>query len=387
VRTWPKFQSLKYYRATLFPTKYFGSYLQRQHTPIFIYHVLEPVEFEEHLSYLKDNGYCAISCEDAVSGKPDPKKVILSFDDGRRSVWTVAYPLLKKYGFKGVAFVSPGLVKHGDKTPTIEGAFSNEDSIDKYRNFELFNWEEAQEMHDSGVIDLQLHGYAHSRIFLSDEIQAFANPGSKDVDLGVSAWQIKSGDQDSFLTKLENGQPVYKHGSRWGGGRRYFDDEELRCACIEYVSAHNSDGKFFENPTWEDDLRSMVARYCRDHNCAGVEESRQEQYDNLVYLLSEAKSILKNKIGKNSEHFALPWARGDKKLITKVAKQVGVKHIYWAYLDEYFSVSDKDSFVNNHPRIKDTFLRRLDGKGKQSIIGLFLEEFIKIKKERSGKPK
>ena len=33
---------------------------------------------------------------------------LLTFDDGRASVWSVAYPLLKQYGMRGVCFLIPG---------------------------------------------------------------------------------------------------------------------------------------------------------------------------------------------------------------------------------------------------------------------------------------
>jgi peptidoglycan/xylan/chitin deacetylase (PgdA/CDA1 family) len=72
---------------------------------------LSPERFESHLKYLKDNGYNVIPMRDYVSfieGKtkelPD-RCVIITIDDGYKSVYTKAYPLLKKYGFTATVYL------------------------------------------------------------------------------------------------------------------------------------------------------------------------------------------------------------------------------------------------------------------------------------------
>lgn len=71
-----------------------------------------PVErFEEQLRRLRDGGYTAVTLADAVAfargerSLPQPA-VLISIDDGCRSVLTRAEPLLRKYGLKGVLFVT-----------------------------------------------------------------------------------------------------------------------------------------------------------------------------------------------------------------------------------------------------------------------------------------
>ena len=59
---------------------------------------------EEHLGWLKKNGYKIVSVQnilDAAAGKdalPD-KAVLLTFDDGYQSFYTRVFPLLKKYHY------------------------------------------------------------------------------------------------------------------------------------------------------------------------------------------------------------------------------------------------------------------------------------------------
>jgi len=66
--------------------------------------------FERQLRYLKENGYRVIGPEELVDfldyRKAIPKNaVMITVDDGYRSVYNVAYPLLKKYGFTATLFI------------------------------------------------------------------------------------------------------------------------------------------------------------------------------------------------------------------------------------------------------------------------------------------
>ena len=67
-------------------------------------------DFELQLRHLVNEGYHSISMEDLImhmqQGTPLPEKpIILTFDDGYKDAFTVAVPLLKKYGFTGTFFI------------------------------------------------------------------------------------------------------------------------------------------------------------------------------------------------------------------------------------------------------------------------------------------
>ena len=71
--------------------------------------------FELQMRYLKENGYHVITAEDLVAfleyrrGIPQ-KSVLITMDDGYRSVYNIAYPILKKYGFKATLFIYTSFV-------------------------------------------------------------------------------------------------------------------------------------------------------------------------------------------------------------------------------------------------------------------------------------
>jgi peptidoglycan/xylan/chitin deacetylase (PgdA/CDA1 family) len=106
-----------------------------QTVPILCYHRFAPScdsplcmpadIFEQQLRYLKENGYRVIGPE-ALSAfldyrQPIPKNaVMISVDDGYRSVYDVAYPILKKYGFTATLFIYLDYVGVSSKAITWE---------------------------------------------------------------------------------------------------------------------------------------------------------------------------------------------------------------------------------------------------------------------------
>ena len=71
---------------------------------------VSPEHFAEQLKALKDSGFQTILPDQLynylVHGAPlPPKPVILSFDDTDEEQFSVGYPEMKKYGFKGVFFI------------------------------------------------------------------------------------------------------------------------------------------------------------------------------------------------------------------------------------------------------------------------------------------
>lgn len=91
-----------------------------QQIPILCYHrfgnhcqspLCVPAEiFDRQMKYLKDNGYRVITPDELMAflhyRSPLPKKaVMITIDDGYESVYSVAYPILKKYGFSATLFI------------------------------------------------------------------------------------------------------------------------------------------------------------------------------------------------------------------------------------------------------------------------------------------
>jgi len=66
--------------------------------------------FDQQMRYLKDNHYRVISLNELLDflnyRHAIPKRsVLITIDDGYRSAYDIAYPILKKYGFKATLFI------------------------------------------------------------------------------------------------------------------------------------------------------------------------------------------------------------------------------------------------------------------------------------------
>lgn len=102
--------------------------------------VINLESFEEQMKYLHDEGYhtATISELDAyLRGEkvlPD-KTVMITFDDGLKTNYIYAYPVLKKYGFNAVAFI-------------ITNRVSNEPVPFNPKKLQFLSWPEINDMKD-----------------------------------------------------------------------------------------------------------------------------------------------------------------------------------------------------------------------------------------------
>src|SRR6266404_5504285 len=85
-----------------------------------------PAVFRQHLRFLADEGYKALTLKDALSLLAGISKsqvstlnfqpstfnrfVVLTFDDGFRDFYTTAFPILKKNGFSATMFVPTAFI-------------------------------------------------------------------------------------------------------------------------------------------------------------------------------------------------------------------------------------------------------------------------------------
>ena len=75
-----------------------------------------PDAFRAQMEFLHENGYSAISLEEALPilrGQTLPRRriAVITFDDGCRSVLTEAYPVLCQFGFTATVFIATAFIK------------------------------------------------------------------------------------------------------------------------------------------------------------------------------------------------------------------------------------------------------------------------------------
>lgn len=122
--------------------------------PILMYHsiginrrnnlLVAPAKFNSQIKHLHKAGYQTICFQTLEnywkSGKPLPAKpILLTFDDGYKDNYTIAYPILKKYKFKATIFVITNFVDDANH----------------------LSQKQIKEMISSGLIDIGAHTKTH----------------------------------------------------------------------------------------------------------------------------------------------------------------------------------------------------------------------------------
>lgn len=103
--------------------------------------------FDQQMAYLKENGYRVIPLSDLIAFMQFrtalPKKaVVITIDDGYKSVYDTAFPILKKYGFTATLFVYTDFIGIPGSSVT---------------------WEQLKEMKSSGF-EVGSHTLSHSNL-------------------------------------------------------------------------------------------------------------------------------------------------------------------------------------------------------------------------------
>lgn len=109
---------------------------------------ITPAAFEAQMKELKDKGVSVIGMQDFLAWKRGEKAIpahaaIITLDDGWKSQYDVAWPILKKYGYPHTMFIYTEGVRGGH-----------------YGGGEAISWEQLAEMRDAGV-DIQAHSETH----------------------------------------------------------------------------------------------------------------------------------------------------------------------------------------------------------------------------------
>ena len=124
--------------------------------PILLYHRFGPVVadsmtvtrtiFESQLKYLKDHGYTVIPLKHLIDyhlGKSQTlpsQSLVITVDDGHKSVYTDMFPLLMKYRLPVTLLIYPSAISHASYAMT---------------------WDQLREMKTAGLVDFQSHTFWH----------------------------------------------------------------------------------------------------------------------------------------------------------------------------------------------------------------------------------
>src|SRR5436309_5093301 len=165
-------------KATATPAPTFSKPVvdQTAQTIIYCYHRLvdkvrypgteiTPAAFETQMKSLKDRGITVISLQDYLAWRRGEKAIpprcaVITFDDGLKSQYEVAWPIMKKYGYTFTMFIY---------TEGVRGGL--------FGGGEAITWEQLADMRDNGI-DIQAHTATHQDLREGHTIMVM-EPGGK----------------------------------------------------------------------------------------------------------------------------------------------------------------------------------------------------------------
>jgi len=221
--------------------------------PILVYHRFSPVardsmtirtqDFEAQLRYIADNGYTVISTRELVDyrlGKASPPpahSVVITADDGHRSIYTQMRPIVLRYRVPVTLFIYPSAISNADYAMT---------------------WEQLRELQHTGWFDIQSHTYWHPD-FRKERQRLSTSEYRRFV-----AWQLSKARQTIFQ-KLDRPVDILA----WPFG--IYDDDLGRQASEEgYVAAFTLERR----PAGASDNLLALPRYLMTSAVTGHEFAR-----------------------------------------------------------------------------------------------------------------
>ena len=142
------------------------------------------VEFEKQMDYLAAHNYSVISLSELLKGLRNsqlpPKPVAITIDDGFKSTYTLAYPVLKKYNFPATLFLYTNFIK------------KNSDSL---------TWEDIREMAKNNI-EIGSHTLSHCNLLRynkNEDYDTYITRVKKEIFLSKEILEGKIGGKVKFF--------------------------------------------------------------------------------------------------------------------------------------------------------------------------------------------
>src|SRR6266516_1725940 len=146
---------------------------------------ITPAVFEAQMKELKDRGITVISLQDLLAWKKGEKNIpprcaVITFDDGWKSQYEVAWPIMKKFGYTFTMFIY---------TEGVAGA--------SLGGGHACTWEMLADMRDNGI-DIEAHSATHQDLREGHTIMV-AEPGGKRTKMKLTGAEYEQWVQNEVV--------------------------------------------------------------------------------------------------------------------------------------------------------------------------------------------
>lgn len=194
--------------------------------------------FREDLQWLSDHGYTAVLPSQLAAGEPLPERaVMITFDDGYESNYTLALPVLKEFNAGAVISL---IVNHMDR-----------------QDPGWLTWDMCREMAETGLVEFGSHTYefhAGQGILRRDgeRRKAYEARIFPDIEKSISMIQSEVGNEVIFF--------AYPHGTTDKWASDFLEDHFNVTVTTKHGPADVSDG-LYDMPRHNISLRGAPSQY------------------------------------------------------------------------------------------------------------------------------
>lgn len=266
------------------------------------------VHFENLCKYLSENGYSTHTMDEwydyySNNSIKDPKKIVLTFDDGYLDNWVFAYPILKKYGLKGTFFINTDFV---DSSETIRMNLEDMDfDVQRSKNLDsegFLNWKEIEFLDKTETVSIESHSKTHDFIFKSNVLKDLYE--GQDTLLWVP-WIIDRGQKPYYMKKGHEeryfGFPIFEYDRALGVDNRYIPNEKFLKRAQDCYSDLRAKGI-----TCSHEILKEYMNLLQNDELRGRMESDKEAYERFKIELLDSKKELERHLKRRINHLCWP---------------------------------------------------------------------------------
>ena len=253
-------------------------------------------EFEEHIKWIKDKKTFKMEELKNLNYTLPKNSILITFDDGYKNNYTLAFPILKKYNMKATIFLNT--------------KFIGKDEF-------YLNWDEIKEMYESGLVDFQLHTHSHQLTIKDISVLDFYDEESSPYFKRESYNLFFEGNYDEKKDKEKlYGLPVFKLRSKISiSGYKPKKDFIKKYQNIKQLQKFNKNEK-----------KDFLNKLFKEKQNEFFDKVSEEQFRKTVeFEILENKKIIEKNLGKTPDCLAYPWGHrynGNREDIRKLGVDV-----------------------------------------------------------------
>ena len=253
-------------------------------------------EFEEHIKWIKEKKTFKMEELKNLNYTLPKNSILITFDDGYKNNYTLAFPILKKYNMKATIFLNT--------------KFIGKDEF-------YLNWDEIKEMYESGLVDFQLHTHSHQLTIKDISVLDFYDEESSPYFKRESYNLFFEGNYDEKKDKEKlYGLPVFKLRSKISiAGYKPKKDFLKKYQNIKQLQKFNKNEK-----------KDFLNKLFKEKQNEFFDKISEEQFRKTVeFEILENKKIIEKNLGKTPDCLAYPWGHrynGNREDIRKLGVDV-----------------------------------------------------------------